>query len=111
MGLFLGAVCLVYAPVRFVLDFLRVWPRSEAGDIDVNGFVQFFLDILHVQPEAYVYGGDARYFGLTPAQYVSIGIFIAGVIIFAKIRNNPPMEWERFKRPAGSDRKDEKPTK
>ncbi len=97
-GFFLGVVFMMYAPVRFVLDFLRVWPESAAGGIDVNPFVGFFLDLLHVQPEAYTYGGDARYLGLTPAQYVSIGIFTAGLIIFLKVKDNPPMAWKKFKR-------------
>lgn len=105
-GFFLGLLFVMYAPVRFLLDFLRVWPQSEAGNIDVNGFVQFFVDILQVQPEAYVYGGDARYWGLTPAQYVSMGIFTAGVIILFKIRNNPPMKWETYDRPAVGDADD-----
>lgn len=43
-GFFLGAFALLYAPVRFLLDFLRV--------------------------------GDARYFGLTPAQYAALGILV-----------------------------------
>ncbi len=100
-GFFLGVVFMLYAPVRFILDFMRVWPRRAAGDIHVNAFVDVFLKVLHVQPEAYVYGGgDARYLGLTPAQYVSIAIFTIGLIIYLKVRNNPPMEWQRYKRPA-----------
>lgn len=97
-GIYLGVVFMMYAPVRFILDFMRVWPQSTSGDIDVNPFVGFFLDLLHVQPEVYTYGGDARYLGLTPAQYVSIGIFTAGLIIFLKVKDNPPMEWKQFER-------------
>lgn len=97
-GFFLGVVFMMYAPVRFILDFMRVWPASAQGDIDVNPFVGFFLDLLHVQPEVYTYGGDARYFGLTPAQYVSIGIFTAGLIIFLKVKDNAPIEWKEYKR-------------
>lgn len=101
-GFFLGVVFMLYAPVRFILDFMRVWPADKTGNIDVNGFVQFFLNILHVQPEHYVYGGDARYFGLTPAQYVSIGIFLAGLFIYLKVRNNPPMKWQEYHREPSS---------
>ena len=46
-GFFLGAFALLYAPVRFALDFLRV--------------------------------GDARYFGLTPAQYAALGLLVLAV--------------------------------
>lgn len=108
-GFFLGLLFVMYAPVRFVLDFLRVWPRSEAGNIDVNGFVQFFLNILHVQPEVYTYGGDARYLGLTPAQYVSIGILIAGIAILARVWKNPPMVWEQYKHPEPADEASTRP--
>jgi phosphatidylglycerol---prolipoprotein diacylglyceryl transferase len=102
-GFFLGVVFMMYAPVRFMLDFMRVWPQTAAGDIDVNGFVQFFLDLLHVQPEVLQYGGDARYLGLTPAQYVSMGIFTAGLIIFLKVKDREPMEWTEFERPEAGD--------
>jgi phosphatidylglycerol:prolipoprotein diacylglycerol transferase len=46
-GFFLIAFLLLYVPVRFFLDFLRI--------------------------------GDARYLGLTPAQYAGIAIFLAAV--------------------------------
>ena len=46
-GFFLIAFLLLYVPVRFFLDFLRI--------------------------------GDARYFGLTPAQYAGIAVFLAAV--------------------------------
>jgi phosphatidylglycerol:prolipoprotein diacylglycerol transferase len=46
-GFFLIAFPLLYVPVRFFLDFLRI--------------------------------GDARYFGLTPAQYAGIAVFLAAV--------------------------------
>jgi phosphatidylglycerol---prolipoprotein diacylglyceryl transferase len=55
-GRLTGLVALVYGPTRFVLDFLR---ESEAG--------------------AGVATPDARYLGLTPAQYAAAGIFAAGV--------------------------------
>jgi phosphatidylglycerol:prolipoprotein diacylglycerol transferase len=46
-GFFLIAFLLLYVPVRFFLDFLRI--------------------------------GDARYLGLTPAQYAGIAVFLAAV--------------------------------
>lgn len=55
-GRLTGLVAFVYGPTRFVLDFLR---ESEVG----KG----------------VATPDARYLGMTPAQYLSIGIFLAGV--------------------------------
>lgn len=48
-GTFVGALALIYAPVRFALDGLRV--------------------------------GDARYLGITPAQYGSIVLAIVGAIV------------------------------
>jgi phosphatidylglycerol---prolipoprotein diacylglyceryl transferase len=51
-GYYLGLLPLSYGPVRFALDFLRA-------------------DKLE--------GGDARYFALTPAQYLSLLLTLAGV--------------------------------
>jgi len=48
-GFFLGVLPLVYAPVRFALDFLRI--------------------------------EDARYFGLTPGQYGSVLLVVAGLLV------------------------------
>lgn len=98
-GFFLGLLFVMYAPIRFTLDFLRVWPQSAEGTIDVNGFVQFFLNILQVQAEVYTYGGDKRYFDLTPAQFVSMGIFTAGVIILTRAMKKEPVTWKKFERP------------
>lgn len=50
-GFFLGLFAMLYAPIRFVLDFLR------NNDLSAQ---------------------DARYFSLTPAQYGMILLFIAG---------------------------------
>ncbi len=68
-GFFVGLVPMMYAPVRFSLDFLRVGPDQ---------------------------GGDIRYLGLTPAQYFSIGIFTFGVYYFFKVWKNPPIVWKKF---------------
>jgi phosphatidylglycerol:prolipoprotein diacylglycerol transferase len=57
-GLYVGLVAVLYAPCRFVLDFLRA-PLSE--------------------------GGDIRYAGLTPAQYGSVLLLIAGVLVLRRV--------------------------
>ncbi len=48
-GFYLGILPLMYAPVRFLLDFLRI--------------------------------EDARYFGLTPGQYGSVLLVVAGLLV------------------------------
>lgn len=57
-GLFFGLLGLLFAPARFFLDFLRA-PLLE--------------------------GGDVRYGGLTPSQYVSLGFFVAGVMVLRRV--------------------------
>jgi phosphatidylglycerol:prolipoprotein diacylglycerol transferase len=69
-GFYLMLICFIYAPVRFYFDSLR------AVDLE---------------------GADIRYFGLTPAQYSSIAIFIGGIYLWKKIynkdkRNNPELQ-------------------
>jgi phosphatidylglycerol:prolipoprotein diacylglycerol transferase len=58
-GMFLAVVILLYAPVRFVFDFMRVDDRLEA---------------------------DARYLGLTPAQYGCIIAFVFGCWLLMRVR-------------------------
>ncbi len=53
VGLYVTLLTLAYAPVRFVLDFLRA--------TDVPG------------------SSDVRYFGLTPAQYCCVAVLFAGI--------------------------------
>jgi phosphatidylglycerol:prolipoprotein diacylglycerol transferase len=62
-GTYLAVMMLLYAPVRFGLDFLRATdlPRS-----------------------------DARYFGLTPAQYGAIALLAGGLMIALRARRRPP---------------------
>src|SRR5262249_28230401 len=55
IGFYTGWMCVSYAPVRFVLDFLRV---TEAENPN---------------------GGDPRYAGLTPAQWACFGLFAIGL--------------------------------
>jgi phosphatidylglycerol:prolipoprotein diacylglycerol transferase len=68
-GFYLAVIPIMYAPVRFGLDFLRVGPEA---------------------------GGDIRYFGLTPAQYFSIGIFMVGIYFLTRILKQEPMEWKQY---------------
>ena len=61
-GTYSAAVLILYTPVRFLLDFLR-------------------LDADHK--------GDVRYLGLTPGQYGSIILFILGVFIAITLLKTP----------------------
>jgi phosphatidylglycerol:prolipoprotein diacylglycerol transferase len=58
-GSYLVALCLVYPPVRFVLDFWRL----AADD-----------------------GGDERYLRLTPAQWACFAFFLVGVWLSTRLR-------------------------
>jgi len=57
-GFYVGLLAVLYAPCRFLLDFLRA-PVSE--------------------------GGDIRYGGLTPAQYGSVLLLVAGVLVLRRV--------------------------
>ena len=59
-GFFIGAWCLMYAPVRFSLDFMRA-----AG----------------------LKADDVRYFGLTPAQYITLSMMVFGLYLVVKMRS------------------------
>lgn len=61
-GFFMAVLPLLYAPIRFGLDFLRETPE---------------------------YGGDVRYFGLTPGHYWSLGFLLAGLIVAYRVRTAP----------------------
>jgi phosphatidylglycerol:prolipoprotein diacylglycerol transferase len=65
-GFFGGILCTVYAPVRFGLDFLR--ERSEIFATDL------------------VATADARYLGLTPAQWACVPLFGIGVTLLVRAR-------------------------
>jgi phosphatidylglycerol:prolipoprotein diacylglycerol transferase len=69
LGFFSGIIPMLYAPGRFMFDFLRVPPEM---------------------------GGDARYYGLTPAQYMSVGIFFLGLGLLVWSRKQPVVEWREF---------------
>jgi phosphatidylglycerol---prolipoprotein diacylglyceryl transferase len=60
-GFYIGAMSVYYAPIRFCLDFLRARQREPGvGDVDV------------------------RHFGLTPAQWLCIGLFAVGAFMLAR---------------------------
>lgn len=63
-GFFIGLFCVLYAPIRFLLDFLR--------NTDLEG------------------RADLRYAGLTPAQYGMIAMFLAGLWVVWRLRSGDP---------------------
>lgn len=65
-GFFGGTLCTVYAPLRFFLDFLRERSNVVASDAFATG--------------------DARYLGLTPAQWACLPLFAVGVVLLANMR-------------------------
>ncbi len=62
-GLYLALLPLLYAPIRFFLDFLRA-----GSDL----------------------GGDVRYVGFTPGQYSSVVFLILGAILLRKVLTEEP---------------------
>jgi phosphatidylglycerol:prolipoprotein diacylglycerol transferase len=64
-GYFMALCPLLYAPVRFCLDFLRETPD---------------------------FGGDVRYGGLTPGQYASIVMLVVALAVTARVRRGPEPE-------------------
>jgi phosphatidylglycerol:prolipoprotein diacylglycerol transferase len=64
-GFYAGVMCVYYAPLRFLMDFLR-----ERSGVDVGS--------------ALLAGGDARYFALTPAQWGSVPLFMLGVVLLVR---------------------------
>jgi len=67
-GFYAGVTCTYYAPLRFLLDFLR-----ERPGVPVMGIVA---------------GGDVRYLGLTPAQWGCVPLFAIGVFLLARLRTS-----------------------
>jgi phosphatidylglycerol:prolipoprotein diacylglycerol transferase len=68
LGLYVSLLTLAYAPFRFLLDFLR------ATDVA---------------------GADPRYFGLTPAQYGSVAVAVAGVSLIIWTTRRAALQTER----------------
>jgi phosphatidylglycerol:prolipoprotein diacylglycerol transferase len=65
-GFYAGVMCTYYAPLRFGLDFLR-----ERSGVSIAGFAS---------------GGDARYLGLTPAQWACLPLLALGVALLVRAR-------------------------
>jgi phosphatidylglycerol:prolipoprotein diacylglycerol transferase len=82
VGFFTGLICIAYAPVRFVLDFLR---EEERGGM---------------------LGGDPRYGGLTPAQWACFGLLAIG-IYFMRMASKGRFEEEPVKK-TGKGKKSKK---
>ena len=61
-GFFAALLPLVYAPVRFLLDFLRATPE---------------------------HGGDVRHLGLTPGQYAAIVMLLLGIAVALRVARGP----------------------
>lgn len=78
-GYYLALVPTLYAPARFMLDFLRVGPE-DGGDL------RYLPDLLP--------GG-----GWTFAHFSSLAIFAIGLYFWSRIRNAEPIEWTEFAPP------------
>lgn len=63
-GQFLALFAVLYAPARFLFDFLRNTDLERA---------------------------DVRWAGLTPAQYGMILLFVGGLVVLQRLRRQPPM--------------------
>jgi len=64
-GFYLGLLPILYAPIRFGLDFLRASDLEQA---------------------------DARYFGLTPGHYSAIALLVTGVVFLRWVMTSPEPE-------------------
>jgi phosphatidylglycerol:prolipoprotein diacylglycerol transferase len=71
-GFYVALVPTLYAPYRFLLDFLRI--------------------------DAALPGGDARYAGLTPAQYAAVGTMIMALMVLRHSLTEPAPELPEFAR-------------
>ena len=60
-GFYVALLALLHAPARFFLDFLRA---------------------------QFVEGGDIRYAGLTPSQYVAVGFFAIGAALMRRVQQS-----------------------
>lgn len=65
-GFYAGVMCTYYAPLRFALDFLR-----ERAGVPVGPLLA---------------GGDARYLGLTPAQWACLPMLALGIALLVRSR-------------------------
>jgi phosphatidylglycerol:prolipoprotein diacylglycerol transferase len=67
-GFYAGAMCTYYAPLRFLLDFLREHEHAAVAGV--------------------VAGGDARYLGLTPAQWCCLPLLALGLYLLRHSRTS-----------------------
>lgn len=70
-----GLLAVLYGPARFMLDFLRAGPTE---------------------------GGDVRFLGLTPAQYLSAVILVVGILLLTRGRTEQHVR-EPVDRPSAGD--------
>lgn len=75
-GFYMALLPILYAPIRFFLDFLREVPAN---------------------------GGDVRYAGLTPGQYASLAFTVVGVAVALRVARGPevPLYLDGAPAPAG----------
>lgn len=64
-GFYMALLPILYAPIRFFLDFLREVPAN---------------------------GGDVRYAGLTPGQYASLAFTVVGVAVALRVARGPEVQ-------------------
>jgi len=88
-GFYGGVMCTFYAPLRFLLDFLRERPEVSAPGL--------------------IAAGDARYLGLTPAQWACVPLLALGITLLVRMRGQgqglPPVPsaFAPAERPSGVD--------
>jgi prolipoprotein diacylglyceryltransferase len=83
-GFYMGLICVLYAPIRFFLDYLRAEPVDQ---------------------------GDIRYLGLTPGQYGSILLFLTGVAVWWWIYTHPEVTVPKEAQWPPADDEEDKPQK
>ena len=75
-------------PTTLILHHLKVRPGSYSAAVLILYMpVRFFLDFLRVGADQ---KGDVRYLGLTPGQHGSVILFMLGVFIAIKLLTTPP---------------------
>ena len=106
-GTLIAMVCLIYAPVRFLLDYLRAAASDfdsfvrfvrhlESGGVAFGSYYHSFVDAVRqlaaggpVRDFSRPMGSDLRYFELTPAQFFSIGLVLMGIVLLIRARKLP----------------------
>lgn len=74
-GFYMALLPILYAPIRFFLDFLREVPAN---------------------------GGDVRYAGLTPGQYASLAFTAVGIAVALRVARGPEAQLYLDGPPAGT---------